>query len=250
MRYAFSPGTSASGVFAHTRPAHRRRRLHGYRRSGVPAVARPQRPRAHADYLSMAPACPLRWSTRLPTCALMKDEGGYRIAADHAQDLGKLIEELRARTKAPVWIAIGRSRGSLSAVNAAARLSALQRPTATILLSGDVCRSDAKARAAPGLRTRYFSPTSTRSGFPCSFGHAADNHARLPPDQMKDVIAKTHGLRQQAATLTGGPVETGRTTSIATRSARSRRASHRLYQSGSRNRGRHRCCRFMRGGSY
>ena len=35
--------------------------------------------------------------------------GGFRISADHAEDLGKVIAELLARTKGPVWIA-GHSR--------------------------------------------------------------------------------------------------------------------------------------------
>ena len=48
--------------------------------------------------------------------------GGFRIASGHAEDLGKVIAELRARINGPVWI-VGHSRGSLSAANTAARLN-------------------------------------------------------------------------------------------------------------------------------
>lgn len=47
--------------------------------------------------------------------------GGFRIAPQHAQNLGKLIVDLRTRTQGAVWL-IGTGRGSISAVNAAARL--------------------------------------------------------------------------------------------------------------------------------
>ncbi len=56
---------------------------------------------------------------------------GFRSATEHAEDLGKVIADVRARTKAElVWL-VGTSRGSISAVNAAARLSGPPRPTAS-----------------------------------------------------------------------------------------------------------------------
>jgi hypothetical protein len=45
---------------------------------------------------------------------------GFRIAPQHADDIGKAIADVRRRTGAPVWLA-GTSRGAISAVNAAAR---------------------------------------------------------------------------------------------------------------------------------
>ena len=42
--------------------------------------------------------------------------GGFRLAPAHAEDLGKLIEDVRARVKAPVWLA-GHSRGTVSVAN-------------------------------------------------------------------------------------------------------------------------------------
>ena len=56
---------------------------------------------------------------------------GYRYGDPHARDIGAIVAYLR-RMKAPVVLA-GTSRGSVSASNAAARLSGAQRPDALAL---------------------------------------------------------------------------------------------------------------------
>lgn len=146
---------------------------------------------------------------------LRTDEGlgGFRIAADHAADLGKLIAELRARTKGTVWL-VGHSRGSLSAANTAARLTGPTAPDGVILMSA-MYVGDAKARRAWAAHTVFFTDLDAIKIPLLVIGHAADNCVRSPADQMKNVIAKTHGARQQAVTVTGGPVETGRSSSLA-----------------------------------
>ena len=60
--------------------------------------------------------------------------GGFRIAADHADDLGIVIADVRVRAKVPVWL-IGTSRGSISAANAAARLSGPAAADGVVLTS-------------------------------------------------------------------------------------------------------------------
>jgi hypothetical protein len=146
---------------------------------------------------------------------LRTDEGlgGYRIAPEHAQDLGKLIEALRSRTKGPVWIA-RHSRGSISAMTAAARLTGAAAPDGVILLSG-MYIGDAKALRPWAAHTVFFADLAAIKVPVLVIGHAADNCVRSPPDQMKDVIAKTRGGRQQAVTVTGGPVAPGRAPSLA-----------------------------------
>ncbi|MBI3104510.1 MAG: alpha/beta hydrolase, partial [Candidatus Rokubacteria bacterium] len=47
---------------------------------------------------------------------------GFRIAPQHADDLGKVIGDVRTRTHGSVWL-VGHSRGTISATNGAARLS-------------------------------------------------------------------------------------------------------------------------------
>ena len=41
-------------------------------------------------------------------------------------------------------------------------------------------------------------------------GHAADNCTRSPAGLMKDIAARTGGVREQVATVTGGPIPPGR----------------------------------------
>ena len=56
---------------------------------------------------------------------------GLRITTQHADDLGKVIADVRTRTNAPAWL-VGTSRGTISAVNAAARgFPVRPRPTAS-----------------------------------------------------------------------------------------------------------------------
>jgi len=59
---------------------------------------------------------------------------GFRTAPEHADDLGKVIADVRARTKAPVWL-VGTSRGAISAANAASRLSGPPAPDGLVLIS-------------------------------------------------------------------------------------------------------------------
>jgi hypothetical protein len=60
--------------------------------------------------------------------------GGLRVRKEHAQDLGRIVMDVRARSGAPVVIA-GSSRGTISAVNAASRLSGASAPDAVVLAS-------------------------------------------------------------------------------------------------------------------
>lgn len=60
--------------------------------------------------------------------------GGFRIHPDHATDIGNIIVDIRALTGKPVWL-IGTSRGAISAVNSAARLSGVEALDGLILTS-------------------------------------------------------------------------------------------------------------------
>jgi pimeloyl-ACP methyl ester carboxylesterase len=52
---------------------------------------------------------------------------GFRTAPQHADDLGRVIVDVRTRTNGSVWL-VGHSRGTISAANAAARLSGPAAP--------------------------------------------------------------------------------------------------------------------------
>ncbi len=138
---------------------------------------------------------------------------GFRIAAQHADDLGKVIADLRRHTNGPVWL-IGHSRGTISAANAAARLSGSVAPDGLILLSammsGDVFRKK------PFVAQTVFDPPLEAIAVPMLIvGHEADNCVRSPARLMDSIAARTHSARQQVVVVTGGPIKPGRAPSTA-----------------------------------
>jgi pimeloyl-ACP methyl ester carboxylesterase len=139
--------------------------------------------------------------------------GGYRVAAGHAEHLGKVIAEVRARTHGAVWIA-GHSRGSISAANAAARLGGQAAPDGVVLLS-PMLVGDARARKAWVAQTVFSVDLEAIKAPLLVIGHSADNCVRSPAGLMGSVTAKTQGARQQVVTVTGGPVSPGRPQSTA-----------------------------------
>ena len=59
---------------------------------------------------------------------------GYRNTEDHAADVAAVVKRMRELAPVPVWL-IGTSRGSISAANAAARLSPPAGPDGIVLTS-------------------------------------------------------------------------------------------------------------------
>jgi pimeloyl-ACP methyl ester carboxylesterase len=139
--------------------------------------------------------------------------GGFRIASGHAEDLGKVIAELRSRIQGPVWI-IGHSRGTISAANAAARLTGSSAPDGVVLLS-PMLVGDARAKKSWVAQTVFSVDLEAIKAPLLIVGHAADNCVRSPADRMGNVAAKTLAARRQVATMTGGPVSPGRAPGVA-----------------------------------
>jgi len=132
--------------------------------------------------------------------------GGFRLTAEHAGDLGKVIADARARNKAPAWL-IGTSRGSISAANAAARLTGAAAADGVVLTS-------ALMYGNRGLKSwviqTVFDVALESIRLPLLVvGHAEDKCLRSPPDQMERITARTRGTRQQVVTVTGGPGRSG-----------------------------------------
>jgi pimeloyl-ACP methyl ester carboxylesterase len=133
---------------------------------------------------------------------------GFRTAPTHAEDLGKVIGDLRARTGGAVWL-VGHSRGTISAANAAARLTAPLAPDGLVLLSAMMVGEASKRR--PFVAQTVFDPPLGAIAMPVLvIGHDADNCVRSPARQIGDVTARIHGPRQQAVVVTGGPIAPGR----------------------------------------
>jgi hypothetical protein len=133
--------------------------------------------------------------------------GGFRLSAQHADDIGKVIAEVRARTKLPVWL-IGTSRGAISAANAASRLTGPAAPDGLVLTapvtSGRVGgRKPWVAQTVLGARLEAIRvPVLV-------VVHAADKCIRTPPGIAGRIVARTSGGPEQVVTVTGGPGSRG-----------------------------------------
>jgi hypothetical protein len=129
--------------------------------------------------------------------------GRFRIHAQHAEDLGKVIADVRARTKRAVWL-VGTSRGSISAVNAASRLSGPAAPDGVVLTSALMSGQSGAKKAWVAHSVFDLALEAIRVPV-LVVGHAADRCLRSPASLMGDITARTNSAREQVVTVTGGP---------------------------------------------
>jgi hypothetical protein len=137
------------------------------------------------------------------------DEGlaGYRVEKAHAEDLGRVIADLRARTKGAVWL-VGTSRGTISAVNVAARNTGAAAPDGLVLTSA-LMSGQSSLKKIWVAQTVFSLPLADIRLPLLIIGHAADTCVRSPPTLMEKLAAQTNGRPMQIVTVTGGPVYTG-----------------------------------------
>jgi hypothetical protein len=137
---------------------------------------------------------------------------GFRTAPGHAEDLGRVIADLRTRTKGPVWL-LGHSRGTISAANAAARLAGPAAPDGLVLLS-PMMVGEASRRRNFVAQTVFDPPLGAIAMPVLVIGHEADNCVRSPARQIGEITARTRSPRRQSVVLTGGPIAPGRAPNI------------------------------------
>jgi len=129
--------------------------------------------------------------------------GGFRISSQHAEDIGKVIAAMRARTKTAVWL-VGTSRGAISAANAASRLTGPAAPDGLVLTSP--VTSGRVGGFKPWVAQTVFSVRLDAIRVPVLVvAHAADKCIRTPPSLAGSIVARTNGAREQTVTVTGGP---------------------------------------------
>ena len=144
------------------------------------------------------------------------DEGlaGFRIEPAHAQDLARVIHDVRRRTGASaVWL-IGHSRGTLSVANAAARLHGDDAPDGVVLASA-MLSGEAARRKPWAAQTVFDTGVKDFTGALLLLGHVADNCTRSLPQLMDAMGQGAKSARLQVARLSGGPRSTGRAPSLA-----------------------------------
>lgn len=127
---------------------------------------------------------------------------GFRIAAEHADDLGRLVSDLRQRVKGPVWI-LGTSRGTISAANAAARSQGAAAPDG-IVLTSVLMVGDPTARKRWVGQTVFDLPLENIKLPLLAVGHADDGCTRSPAEEMPKLMQRITSARQQAVTVMGG----------------------------------------------
>ena len=129
--------------------------------------------------------------------------GAYRVSAQHADDLGRVVADVRERTGASVWV-VGTSRGAISAVNAASRLAGAARPDGVVLTS-PVTVGSPQGRVSWMRHSVFSLPLDAIRQPVLVLGHAADTCFRSPADLIGRIIEKTNGAREQAVVVKGGP---------------------------------------------
>lgn len=127
---------------------------------------------------------------------------GFRTEARHAEDLGKVIADVRARTKAAIWL-VGTSRGSISAANAAARLPGAFAPDGVVLTSA-LMSGQVGARKPWVADTVFDLPLESIRIPLLVVGHSADSCVRSPATLMGRIVDRTKSPRQQVVTVEGG----------------------------------------------
>jgi hypothetical protein len=128
---------------------------------------------------------------------------GFRLVRKHADDLSKVITNVRRRDSGPVWL-VGTSRGTISAVNAASRLTGEAAADGVVLTSA--ITSGGKGGRKPWAAQTVFDLRLEAIRMPVLVvGHGADKCPRTPARLMSRITARTNGAREQVVTVTGGP---------------------------------------------
>jgi pimeloyl-ACP methyl ester carboxylesterase len=129
--------------------------------------------------------------------------GGFRIHPQHAEDIGKVITDVRERAKVPVWL-VGHSRGSISAVNAAGRLSGAQAPDGLVLTSS-VTSGREGGQKAWVAQTVFSVPLDAIRIPVLVIAHSADKCIRTPPGLAGGIAPRMKNAKVQTVTVSGGP---------------------------------------------
>jgi predicted esterase len=132
---------------------------------------------------------------------------GFRASTTHAQDLGRIIADVRQRTRARIWL-IGTSRGAISAANAASRLSGPAAPDGLVLTS-PVTSGNPKGQKSWVAQTVFDLPLESIRMPVLVIGHAQDKCLRSPATQNERITARTEGAREQLVMVDGGPGRAG-----------------------------------------
>lgn len=129
--------------------------------------------------------------------------GGFRVRTEHADDLGAVIADVRGRSPLPIYI-VGSSRGTISAVNAAAFLTGLSAPDGVILFS-PITSGRVGGRKAWVAQTVYDVRLGEITKPILVVAHESDTCIRTPPEKARDILPRANGDLEQMVMVSGGP---------------------------------------------
>ncbi|MFN4360950.1 MAG: alpha/beta hydrolase [Hylemonella sp.] len=133
--------------------------------------------------------------------------GGFRTAPEHAQDLGRVIADLRQRSGLPVWV-IGTSRGAISAAHAASRLQGRVAPDGVVLTSPVTAGNPRGSK--PWVAQSVFDLPLEAITIPLLvIGHAQDKCLRSPASENERILVRASSARKQLVRVEGGPGRAG-----------------------------------------
>lgn len=127
---------------------------------------------------------------------------GFRSAPAHAEDLAKIIADVRKRTQSRVWV-VGTSRGAISAANAASRITGDSAPEGVVLTSA-LMLGQAGQKRSWVAQSVFDLPLEAIRMPVLVVGHANDKCVRSPPELMNNITVRTNGAREQVVTVMGG----------------------------------------------
>lgn len=132
---------------------------------------------------------------------------GFRVTVEHAQDLGRAIADLRARSGLPVWV-IGTSRGAISAAHAASRLQGAAAPDGVVLTS-PVTAGNPRGSKAWVAQTVFDLPLEAITIPLLVIGHVQDKCLRSPASENERILVRASSARKQLVQVAGGPGRAG-----------------------------------------
>jgi pimeloyl-ACP methyl ester carboxylesterase len=126
---------------------------------------------------------------------------GFRVEPAHAEDVGRVVRWLRERGARQVWL-LGTSRGSISVVNAGARLSGEAAPDGLVISS--VLSAGIAVARKPWAAHNVFDLPLERIRQPVLvLGHTDDTCPRSPPANQDRVVQRL-GASARAQLISGG----------------------------------------------
>lgn len=138
--------------------------------------------------------------------------GGFRAQRDHADDLGAIIADMRERTGLPVHV-IGISRGTISAVNTASRLTEARGPDGVMLFS-PVTLGLEGGRKAWVAQTVFDLPLQSIERPLTVVVHHDDKCIQTPPDLGSKIVERSTGTKGNLIIVRDGLDDPGSTRTV------------------------------------